>query len=697
MLSIGHQKPLGPHWDGEGVNFVVEAWVAEGVELCIFDQDDQETRYPMFQSQNRWHGYLPGAGPGTRYGFRVSGEWNPTAGVRCNPTKLLVDPRSRLNLGEVLYHPALYDYHAHEPTRPNRINSAPYVPRSVVVDESFDWEDDQHPQMPWSDTVIYETHVKGATKSHPGLPPEFRGTYAGFSHPAMVQHLVDLGVTAVELMPVQHIVPETHLMQQGLTNYWGYSTLGWFSPHPGYAATADPVSEFKQMVKELHKVGIEVILDVVYNHTAEGGQMGPTYCFRGLNNRSWYRLSAHDLSVGQDFTGTGNTIAIHHPTVLRTVMDSLRYWVTEMHVDGFRFDLATALGRGRDAFDPEGPFLSAVVQDPILSSIKLIAEPWDVGPDGYKLGAFPPGWSEWNDQYRDGVRDFWRSRAHLGSFASRISGSSDLFEHTGRKPWVSINYVTSHDGFTLEDLVSYNERHNLINGEGGRDGHHDNRSWNSGAEGETNNPEILELRRRRKRSLLTTLFTSQGVPMLLGGDELGRTQQGNNNPFNQDSSLNWYSWEGYDPEFLRFCQELVRFRHQHPTLRRTAWLHEHPLPQQDHVGWYGADGKLMEVENWHHPQGNTLTLFLDRTAAHIASAGADQEVEKPTNLADLLLMMNGSSEPQEFLIPTELNHTSPWQVKIDTVQPEKVPYLIPATGSCQLESYGMLVLVRAET
>ncbi len=681
-LEPGSPEPLGPSRGDAGWNFAVLARPAHHVELCLFDSDGRETRLPLRRVGDVWCGLAPGLEPGTRYGFRVHGPWDPAAGLRCNPAKLLLDPWARRIVGRVVYHPAIFGHVHDRPSEPSFVDSAPYVPRSVVVPEPAPIGESLRPRVPMADTVIYETHVKGLTVRHPAVPPELRGTYAGLAHPAVVAHLSSLGVTAVELLPVHHHVPEPHLLAAGRPNYWGYSPIGVFAPHAPYAASDDPVAEFRAMVDSLHRAGIEVILDVVYNHTAEAGADGPTLCFRGFDDLTWYRHHRRDPARYEDVTGTGNTLAVHHPDVLTWTMDSLRYWVTVMGVDGFRFDLATAVARGRSGFDPEGPFLSAVAQDPVLRRVKLIAEPWDLGPGGYRLGGFPRRWSEWNDRYRDDVRDFWRGVPHVGAFATRIAGSSDLFD--GRSPQASITFVTSHDGFTLTDLVSYARRHNEANGEDNLDGHADNRSWNTGVEGPTGDPEIVELRTRRRRSLFATLVFSQGVPMILGGDEIGRTQQGNNNAYNQDNELSWYDWDTVDEEFLAFCRTVVALRGRHPTFRRTAWLHEHRGPGRPlHAGWYRPDGHPMTDGDWQSPGAAVLTVYLDGRHVPTPSGPVDDD--------DILMFLNGSADARSFAIPPPLADGR-WAVAVDTVDPPRAGE--PAPPVFDVGAFGLILLVR---
>ena len=544
----GTAYPLGATFDGAGTNFALFSEVAERVELCLFDNDGNETRLDLPEVDALvWHGYLPRVGTGQRYGFRVHGPYDPAKGQRCNPAKLLLDPYAKAIEGSTDWHESLFGYHFKDPSKRNELDSAPHMMKSVVISPFFDWANDRHPRTPYHETVIYEAHVKGLTMTHPDIPEEIRGTYAALSHPVMIEHLQKIGVTAVELMPVHQFVQDHHLVQRGLANYWGYNTIGFFAPHNAYSSsgeTGQQVLEFKSMVRDLHEAGIEVILDVVYNHTAEGSNMGPTMSFRGIDNQAYYRLVDGDPEHYYDTTGTGNTLLMRHPHVLQLIMDSLRYWVTEMHVDGFRFDLASSLARQFHEVDRLSAFFDLVQQDPIISQVKLIAEPWDVGEGGYQVGNFPPLWTEWNGQYRDTVRDFWRGEsATMAEFASRLTGSADLYQEDGRRPIASINFVTAHDGFTLNDLVSYNDKHNEANGEGSADGESHNRSWNSGVEGETDDLEVIALREKQKRNFIATLFLSQGVPMLLHGDELGRTQGGNNNAYCQDNEISWVDWK----------------------------------------------------------------------------------------------------------------------------------------------------------
>jgi glycogen operon protein len=618
----GRPYPLGAQFDGYGTNFAVYSGVAERVELCLFDLDEalpNETRVELGRGIGQiWHTYLPLVGPGTRYGFRVHGPWDPARGLRCNPSKLLVDPYARAISEGLDWGPALRGDDGHG--GPSVEDSAPYTFRSVVVQPYFDWGNDRRLEIPWNETVIYEAHVKGLTMRHPEVPEELRGTYAGFAHPAILKHLKGLGVTAVELLPIHAFVHDGFLLARGLRNYWGYHSIGYFAPHPEYTSVhsaGGAVAEVKHMIRTLHQHGIEVILDVVYNHTGEGNHEGPTLSLRGLDNLAYYRLVADDLAYYMDYTGTGNTLQMQSPHTLQMVMDSLRYWIEEMHVDGFRFDLASALARGLHEVDRLGAFFDLIQQDPVVSRVKLIAEPWDVGDGGYQVGNFPPLWSEWNGKYRDWIRDYWRGDPRsLPELGARITGSSDLYQQGGRFPHASINFVTAHDGFTLRDLVSYNEKHNDANGEDGRDGEHHNRSWNCGVEGPTENPEINALRRRQERNFLATMFLSQGVPMLLGGDELGRTQHGNNNAYCQDNEASWFDWENADGELLEFTRRLAELRRRHPAFRRRGWFQGRPIRHGagaalPDIAWFTPDGIEMTDEHWESDVARSLQVFLD--------------------------------------------------------------------------------------
>ena len=654
----GHPFPLGPTWDGSGTNFAIFSENAERVELCLFDDDDQETRIDLVdRTAFNWHCYLPGIGPGQRYGYRVHGPYDPASGRRFNPAKLLIDPYAKAIEG-----PALWDKANALPYVPSLDEDADLeiddeddaeaIPKCVVIDPAFDWEDDRPPAHPWSQTVIYEAHVKGLTKLHPGVREDLRGTYAGLASEPALEYFQALGVTAVEVLPIHHIADESFLHDKGLTNYWGYSSIGFLTPHAGYAATGtrgEQVLEFKGMVKALHKAGIEVILDVVYNHTAEGNHLGPMLSFKGVDNASYYRLMPDEPRYYMDFTGTGNSLNPVHPSVLRLIMDSLRYFVIECHVDGFRFDLASALAREFYEVDRLSAFFDTIHQDPVLSQVKLIAEPWDVGPGGYQVGNFPVLWAEWNGIYRDTMRDFWRAQANVADFASRFTGSSDLYQGDGRMPFASINFITAHDGFTLHDLVSYNEKHNEANGEDNQDGTDDNRSWNCGAEGPTDDPVINALRSRQQRNFLATLILSQGVPMLLGGDEFGRSQGGSNNAWCQDNEISWFDWERADRGLQEFTQQLIRIRREHPVFRRSAFLtgrevRDSGLPD---VWWFRPDGRRMTQKDWNRQDSRALGVFLNGQEIPSRDPSGEEIVDD-----SFLLLFNAHFEPVTFTLPT---------------------------------------------
>ena len=669
MVWPGRSFPLGATYDGSGTNFAVFSEAAERVELCLFD-DGVERRITLPEvTAFVHHGYVPGIGPGQHYGFRVYGPWAPWEGHRCNPAKLLLDPYAKAIEGELQWSSAVYGHDVNNPDVADPTDSAPFVPRSVVVNPYFDWSGDRRPDTPLERSVIYEMHVRGFTMRHPDVPPELRGTYAGLCTEPVIRHLTELGVTAIELMPVHHFVSEHALVERGLTNYWGYNSVGYLAPHAAYASSSRrgrQVQEFKHLVKTMHANNIEVILDVVYNHTAEGNHLGPSLSLKGIDNRSYYRLSPEDPRYYVDYTGTGNSLNMRHPNVLQLIMDSLRYWITEMHVDGFRFDLAAALARELHDVDRLSAFFDIIQQDPVISRVKLIAEPWDVGPGGYQVGNFPPLWSEWNGKYRDGVRDYWRgAEASLGEFASRFTGSSDLYSSSGRRPAASINFITSHDGFTLADLVSYNEKHNEANGEDNRDGTNDNRSWNSGVEGPTTDPEILELRRRRARSMLTTLFLSQGVPMLLAGDEIGRTQHGNNNAYCQDNDVSWLQWADADKDLLEFTIRLIRLRHAHPVFRRRRFFEGrsvHGNGEHD-IAWYSPQGVEMSSEDWAVGHARSLMVWLNGDAIGPPGPHGEKVVDD-----DFLLLFNANLKPMRFTVPKELRHCT-WRKVIDTYAP----------------------------
>ena len=671
----GSSYPLGSTFDGAGTNFALFSGVAEKVELCLIDDDGAETRIPLEEVDNHvWHAYLPGVSPGQRYGYRVHGPWDPHNGKRCDPNKLLVDPYARAFDGEFDQHSSLfsYDVHADEPgTGRNEEDSLGHTMLSVVINPFFDWGDDRAPKIPEGESVIYECHVKGMTQTHPGIPEDLRGTYAGMAHPVMVDYLKDLGVTAIELLPVHQFLQDDRLRDLGLRNYWGYNTFGFFAPENNYAsstAPGDAVAEFKQMVRTYHEAGIEVILDVVYNHTAEGNHMGPTIAFRGIDNEAYYRLVDEDKFHYMDYTGTGNSFNVRHPHSLQLIMDSLRYWVTDMHVDGFRFDLASTLAREFSDVDRLATFFDLVQQDPVVSQVKLIAEPWDVGEGGYQVGNFPALWSEWNGKYRDTMRDFWRGEdSTLGEFASRLTGSSDLYQHNGRRPTASINFITAHDGFTLNDLVSYNDKHNEANGEDNRDGESHNRSWNCGAEGDTDDPEVLELRARQRRNFLTTLLLSQGTPMLAHGDEIARTQGGNNNVYCQDNEIAWMDWSRLEEasDLHDFTRRLIELRRDHPVFRRRRFLAGGALGDEEHgreIAWLTPECTLMTQDDWNTPFGRALMVFLDGEAIAEPDARGQRVVDD-----SFLLMFNAHYEDIDFTVPGA-EFGDEWEVVVDTTE-----------------------------
>ncbi|TFI55386.1 glycogen debranching protein GlgX [Mastigocladus laminosus UU774] len=678
-LWPGRPYPLGSNWDGKGTNFAIFSEHATKVELCLFDQKGRETRLEIKEVTNfTWHGYVPGIGPGQRYGFRVHGPFSPEEGHRFNPNKLLIDPYAKAIDGDVRFGEEIFGYPWDDPNEDlgfSELDDTHLVPKSVVVDQSFDWEGDVLLRTPWHETVIYETHVKGFTKLHPEIPPRLRGTYAGLAHPAAISHLLSLGVTAVELMPVHHFLAYPgHLVDKSLKNYWGYDSLCYLAPYSGYSASGSlgqQVREFKQMVKALHNAGIEVILDVVYNHTGEGNHMGPTLSLRGIDNASYYRLVDGNCRYYMDFTGCGNSLNVRHPQVLKLIMDSLRYWVLECHVDGFRFDLASALARELYAVDRLAAFFDIIHQDPTLADVKLIAEPWDVGEGGYQVGEFPLLWSEWNGKYRDTVRDFWRGEdSRMAEFAYRFTGSSDLYQFNGRSPSASVNFITAHDGFTLYDLVSYNEKHNEANGEENRDGESHNRSWNCGVEGDTNDWKITQLRRKQLRNFLTTLFLSQGVPMLVMGDEMGRSQRGNNNPYCQDNEISWLDWDLQEENeaLLDFTRQLIDLRRRHPVLRRRKWFQGRAIHGSGvhDILWFNPDGAEMTEEQWNDGFTKAIGIFLN--GEEIATPGPRGE-----RIIDesFLLFFNAHYEMVEFQIPKGLQDWE-WLTIIDTTKPRFV-------------------------
>ncbi|HTW14751.1 MAG TPA: glycogen debranching protein GlgX [Nocardioides sp.] len=692
----GDAYPLGATYDGAGTNFALFSEVADRVELCLFDADGTETRVELTEVDAYvWHCYLPQVQPGQRYGYRVHGPWDPAQGLRCNPSKLLLDPYAKATSGEIDWDQALFSYDFGDEDSRNDDDSAPHMTYGVVINPFFDWEGDRRPRTPYNDSVVYEAHVKGLTRLHPDVPEDIRGTYAGLAHPAVVEHLQKLGITAIELMPVHQFVQDSTLQEKGLRNYWGYNTLGFFAPHEDYSAArgegalGQQVQEFKAMVKAMHEAGIEVILDVVYNHTAEGNHLGPTLSFKGIDNQAYYRLVEDDARYYMDYTGTGNTLNVRHPHSLQLIMDSLRYWVTEMHVDGFRFDLASTLAREFYDVDRLATFFELVQQDPVVSQVKLIAEPWDVGPGGYQVGGFPPQWTEWNGKYRDTVRDFWRGEPALGEFASRIAGSSDLYERSGRRPFASINFVTAHDGFTLRDLVSYNEKHNEANGEDNNDGESHNRSWNHGVEGPTDDPEVLALRAREQRNFIATLLLSQGVPMLLHGDELGRTQQGNNNTYAQDSELSWVHWDEVDAPLVEFTAAVSRLRAQHPTFRRKRFFTGEEVrgaygERLDDIVWLHLDGRPMEDDDW---QSGSKAIGMYLNGNGIAGRDARGEVIKDDHF---LLYFNADGDTEVTLPPLE--YAEAWDVVIDTGGAADEDGTVEAGGSFPLGTRSLVVL-----
>jgi isoamylase len=660
----GDPYPLGASYDGGGTNFSLFSEVAGEVELCLFADDGGERRVALDEvDASCWHGYLPSVAPGQRYGYRVHGRWAPEAGQRCNPAKLLLDPYAKAIEGQVHWDQACFPYNFGDENSRNDDNSARYVPKSVVHNPYFDWGNDRPPDIPLNESVIYEMHVKGFTARHPDVPRAQRGTYAGLAHPAIIEYLGDLGVTAVELMPVHQFVHDARLVERGLRNYWGYNSIGFLAPHNEYAASGqrgEQVAEFKAMVRALHEAGIEVILDVVYNHTAEGNHLGPMLSMKGIDNAAYYRLVADEPQFYYDTTGTGNSLNVGHPHTLQLIMDSLRYWVLEMHVDGFRFDLAATLARQFHEVDRLSAFFELIQQDPVVSQVKLIAEPWDIGEGGYQVGNFPGLWSEWNGKYRDTVRDFWRGEpATLGEFASRLTGSSDLYQGGSRYPTASVNFVTAHDGFTLRDLVSYNSKHNEANGEDNKDGTDDNRSWNCGVEGETDEPEVLALRARQQRNFLATLLLSQGVTMVLAGDEAGRTQRGNNNAYCQDNEISWHDWDHVDDSLLGFARQLIALRREHPVLRRRRWFQGRPIRGTVDLGWCKPDGTEMGDEDWDRGLVNSVGLFLNGEAI----TDRDRRGQQVTD-DSFLVLFNGDSGLTDWSLPKQWGKR--WEAVFDT-------------------------------
>jgi glycogen operon protein len=675
----GKPYPIGATYDGTGVNFSLFSSVAERVELCLFDERGQETRHDLPEMTNLcWHGYFPRLRPGQKYGFRVHGPWAPAAGLRCNPSKLLLDPYAKCVQGQVRWHEAVFSHYFNRPQGDrNDFDSGPYVPKSVVIDPDFDWEDDQPPRTPWESTFIYEAHVKGLTIKHPDVPASLRGTYLGMADPALINHFKTLGVTAIELMPVHQFVHDMHLLERGLSNYWGYSTIGFFAPHHEYSTDTEApdrqVHDFKTMVKILHRAGLEVILDVVYGHTAEGNHLGPVFSFKGIDNAAYYRLDDNNPFYYKDYTGTGNSLNTRNPHVLQLMMDSLRYWVSEMHVDGFRFDLASTLARGLHDVDRWSAFFDVIQQDPVVSQVKLIAEPWDVSQGGYQVGNFPPLWSEWNGEYRDSVRDYWRGcNGGLSEFCFRLSGSPDLYQMDRRRPSASINFVTCHDGFTLADLVSYNQKHNEANNEWNSDGENNNRSWNCGVEGPTSDDAVNILRSRQVRNLLATLMLSQGVPMLLGGDEIGRTQRGNNNAYCQDNEVSWVDWEEADYDVFLFVSWLMALRREHVTFRQRRF-------NRKAADWYRNDGERMTANDWSTSWAKAIAMFLD-------GSGADEPDD------DFYIAFNSDCEPIEFLIPRRLGRC--WRVAAQTAGSAVMPVKLRKGTGLYVEANSVLIASR---
>jgi len=668
----GNPYPLGATWDGSGVNFALYAENATRVDLCLFYSPDDEAEHATIKlierSHQIWHAYLPDIKPGQLYGYRVHGPYEPENGHRFNANKLLIDPYAKAIAGTTDWHDALFSYevgHPDEDLSFSETDSAPFIPKSVVIDPAFDWEGVKSPTIPYHKSIIYETHVKGFTQQHPGIPEELRGTYSGLAHPVTINYLKELGITAIELMPIHQFVRDRILQEKGLYNYWGYNTIGFFAPDARYASSGilgEQVNEFKAMVKEFHKAGIQVILDVVYNHTAEGNEKGPTFSFKGIDNSSYYRLMENKRYY-MDYTGTGNTLNANLPNVLRLMMDSLRYWITEMRIDGFRFDLAATLARELHEVDRLSAFFDIIHQDPIISQVKLIAEPWDIGEGGYQVGKFPPGWAEWNGKYRDCIRDYWRgAESMLGEFAERFTGSPDLYQDDYRRPTASINFVTAHDGFTLNDLVSYNEKHNEANGEDNNDGDSHNRSWNCGVEGDTDDPEIIALRNKQKRNFLATLFLSQGVPMLVAGDEISRSQNGNNNAYCQDNEISWLDWVNADKELLKFTQKLIHIRKSHPSFCRRRWFKGRPIKGVglEDIKWYQPGGEEMTEENWKQDFAKSLAVYLNGQGILTVGPKGEAIIDD-----SFYVIFNAHHDTLEFKLPIEI-YAKEWKKIIDT-------------------------------
>ena len=696
--------PLGASYDGAGVNFALYSQVAQKVELCLFDEHDAETRIEMTEQNSYvWHNYIPGLQPGQRYGYRVYGPYDPMHGLRCNPNKLLLDPYAKAIEGNIDGDESLFSYWFKSPddtSAMNDLDSAAHTMKSAVINPYFDWGNDQHPYISYHDSVIYEAHVRGMTNLNMDVPPDIRGTYAGLAYPSVIEYLKKLGVTAIELMPIHQFVNDSFLQEKGLSNYWGYNTIGFFAPHNAYSSSGErgeQVNEFKSMVKAYHHAGMEVILDVVYNHTAEGNHMGPTLSFKGIDNASYYRLVEGDQQHYFDTTGTGNSLLMRSPHALQLITDSLRYWVTEMHVDGFRFDLAATLARQFQEVDKLSAFFDIVEQDPIISRVKLIAEPWDLGSGGYQVGGFPSSWSEWNGRYRDTVRDFWRSRpSTLPEFASRLMGSSDLYQVNGRRPVASVNFITAHDGFTMNDLVSYNEKHNEANGEGNRDGESNNRSWNCGVEGPTNIPDVNDLRQRQMRNMFATLLFSQGIPMICGGDEVARTQQGNNNAYCQDNEISWTNWhlDKGRKELLAFVSKLIHLRLDHPVLHRRRFFtgrepgdDSNMIPQ---VEWFDHTGSIMDMDDWQNTHAFSMMIYLNGSDIPEVDWYGNRMVDN-----DFILIFNAHYEPIMFTLPDE-RYGRKWQLVVDTHNPNEPALSYEAGFMITAQSRSFLMLMSAK-
>ena len=696
--------PLGASYDGAGVNFALYSQVAQKVELCLFDEHDVETRIEMTERNSYvWHNYIPGLHPGQRYGYRVYGPYDPVHGLRCNPNKLLLDPYAKAIEGNIDGDESLFSYWFKSPddnSAMNDLDSAAHTMKSAVINPYFDWGNDQHPYISYHDSVIYEAHVRGMTNLNMDVPPDIRGTYAGLAYPSVIEYLKKLGITAIELMPIHQFVNDSFLQEKGLSNYWGYNTIGFFAPHNAYSSSGErgeQVNEFKSMVKAYHRAGMEVILDVVYNHTAEGNHMGPTLSFKGIDNASYYRLVEGDQQHYFDTTGTGNSLLMRSPHALQLITDSLRYWVTEMHVDGFRFDLAATLARQFQEVDKLSAFFDIVEQDPIISRVKLIAEPWDLGSGGYQVGGFPSSWSEWNGRYRDTVRDFWRSQpSTLPEFASRLMGSSDLYQVNGRRPVASVNFITAHDGFTMNDLVSYNEKHNEANGEGNRDGESNNRSWNCGVEGPTNIPDVNDLRQRQMRNMFATLLFSQGIPMICGGDEVARTQQGNNNAYCQDNEISWTNWhlDKGRKELLAFVSKLIHLRLDHPVLHRRRFVTGRgpgdASSRSPQVEWCDHTGSLMDMDDWQNTHAFSMMIYLNGSDIPEVDWYGNRMVDN-----DFILIFNAHYEPIMFTLPDE-RYGRKWQLVVDTHNPNEPALSYEAGFMITAQSRSFLMLMSAK-